>query len=123
MADVLVVDDSRLARAVARQALTRAGMGVREAGSVAGALEVIHAGVQVDLVLLDWNMPGGNGLELVYALRAETATADLPIVFATSEADPQRAHYAASAGADGYIVKPYRPEQLLAVIEPLLGRG
>lgn len=119
MAKVLVVDDSRIARAIARQVLTGAGLDVVEAGSVATALDTLDSDT-VDLILVDWNMPGGNGLDLVYALRARASTATTPIVFATSEADPQRAQYAQEAGANGYIVKPYTGPQLLAVLQPLL---
>ena len=118
MAKILVVDDSRIARAIARNALISDGHTVTEADSTNTALDILDAvlaeqGPRVDAIVLDWNMPGGNGLEFLHVLRGRTDTASTPVLFATSEADPRRMSYAQQAGADAYLLKPYTAQQII----------
>lgn len=119
MADILVVDDSRLARTIARRYLEAANHLVTEAESVHQAWELIQASPP-DLVLLDWNMPGGNGLELAQLLASQEETLRVPVVFATSEVDVLHQEWAQAAGAQAYLVKPYTAEQLSLVVNSAL---
>lgn len=120
MREVLVVDDSRVARSIARRFLEGAGHRVREAASIDEGWAVLLGGSQVDLVLLDWNMPGGNGLELLNRMRAEASTAHVPVVFATSEVDVVHVAYAQEAGANAYITKPFTEARLLEAVDRAL---
>lgn len=114
-AAVLVVDDSSTARAVARRALGAAGFEVLEAAGGTEALAALR-GRRFDAVLLDWNMPGIGGLELLGHLRDLPHHTDTAVLMVTSELDPRREVYAVAAGADGYLHKPYTSEQLAAAV-------
>lgn len=117
-ATILVVDDEAQIRRVIRTALTSHGYSILEARTGEEALENIRA-ARVDLVLLDVNMPGMNGLETCREIRNSS---DVPIIMLTvrnSERDKVRA---LDAGADDYVVKPFGMEELLARIRAALRR-
>lgn len=111
MANVLVVDDSRLARMIARKCLEEGGHTVYEAGSVQEAWTFISS-QRPDVIVLDWNMPGGNGLELAELLHGDASGTSVPVVFATSEVDIVHQERAAEAGSRAYLIKPYSCEQI-----------
>ncbi|TLN01314.1 response regulator [bacterium] len=73
-----------------------------------------------DDVTLDVDMPGMDGLELTRLLRAHPATRTLPVLILTTEATDQRKQEGRAAGATGWLVKPFRPEQLLEVVRMIL---
>lgn len=73
----------------------------------------------VDLVLSDINMPNMNGLELTRRLRALPSFQKTPIILLTTESDPGKKAEGRSAGATGWIIKPFSQEQLLAVVAKL----
>ncbi len=102
----LVVDDSRVPRAVARRMLESFGFAVREAGHGAEALEACRAAVP-DAVLLDWNTPVMGGPGFLRAARAEFGPDRPVVVLCTTEADPERIVEALRAGAQEYVMKPY----------------
>ncbi|MCL2789444.1 MAG: response regulator [Desulfobulbus sp.] len=68
---------------------------------------------RVDLVLLDIEMPGYNGFELLQAIREDLALVHLPVIFVTTHDSPRFAQRATEAGANGYILKPFKPSLLL----------
>ena len=75
---------------------------------------------KIDLVLLDIEMPGYTGFELLQILQEDTALAHIPVIFVTTHAAPGFVQRAASAGAKGYILKPFKPSLLLQkVLEQL----
>ena len=75
---------------------------------------------KIDMVLLDIEMPGYNGFELLRMIREDPALERLPVVFVTAHASRGFIQRAAEAGAVGYIIKPFKPSQLLQkVMEPL----
>jgi two-component system chemotaxis response regulator CheY len=118
---VLLVDDSAVMRKVLTRALRQAGLNVGEvveAGDGLEALAAIDANPAVDLVLCDWNMPNMNGIDFVSAARAKTFRA--PIVMVTTEAGSERVEQAATAGANGFVTKPFTPERLAETLEPLI---
>jgi two-component system, chemotaxis family, chemotaxis protein CheY len=104
MATILTVDDSPSIRQMIKVVLGPAGHSVLEAGDGAQALEKVKAS-KVDLVITDLNMPTLVGL---------------PIVFLTTESSDATKQEAKSAGATGWITKPFKPEQLLAVVAKLV---
>jgi two-component system chemotaxis response regulator CheY len=117
---ILAVDDSASVRQLVRMTLTGAGYQVIEAGDGREALSKAQAG-GVDAVVTDVNMPHMNGIELVGALRKLPAYAGVPILCLTTESDEGVKAQARSAGASGWIIKPFRPEQLLSVIKKVVG--
>ena len=100
--------------------LKGAGYSVMEAVDGRDALTKAQSG-EVNMVLTDLNMPNMNGIELIKALRAEPKYKFIPIVMLTTESQAERKQEGKSAGATGWIVKPFKPEQLLAVVKKVLG--
>lgn len=119
MATVLTVDDSPSIRQMIKVTLEPAGHNVIEAGDGAQGLAKCQAS-RPDLVITDLNMPTMNGLELIRALRKLPALTGLPIVFLTTESNDTMKQEAKSAGATGWITKPFKPEQLLSVVAKLV---
>ena len=106
MKTCLVVDDSRVIRKVARRILEDLGFEVAEAADGGDALAWC-ATAMPDVILLDWNMPGMTGLEVLRRLRQE-AGGDAPrVVFCTVENELDRIREALALGADEYIMKPF----------------
>lgn len=117
-ATVLVVDDEPQIRRVLRTTLTSQGYAVIEARSGDEALEAIR-GEQVDLILLDLNMPGRSGIEVCREIRA---SGDVPIIMLTVRNTERDKVQALDAGADDYVVKPFGSEELMARIRAALRR-
>ena len=106
MKTCLVVDDSRVIRKVARRILEDLGFEVAEAADGADALAWC-ATAMPDAILLDWNMPGMTGLEVLRRLRREPG-GDVPrVVFCTVENELDRIREALALGANEYIMKPF----------------
>jgi two-component system chemotaxis response regulator CheY len=75
----------------------------------------------IRLIITDLNMPNMDGIELIRQVRAGSKNKYVPILVLTTESQPAKKQEAKSAGATGWIVKPFRPEQLLAVVGRVLG--
>ena len=106
MKTCLVVDDSRVIRKVARRILEDLGFEVAEAGDGLEALAWCQAAMP-DAVLLDWRMPGMDGLEFVRKLRQEAGGAGPRVIFCSVENEIAAIREALDAGADEYIMKPF----------------
>src|SRR6185312_4850359 len=119
MATILTVDDSPSIRQMIKVGLEPGGHTVVEAGDGAQGLEKAKA-AKPDLVITDLNMPVMNGLELIRALRKMPSLTGLPIVFLTTESNDTVKQEAKSAGATGWITKPFKPDQLLSVVSKLV---
>jgi len=102
----LVVDDSRVIRKVARRILEDLGFEVAEAADGAEALGWCRT-IVPHVVLLDWNMPGMNGLEFLKQLRGSPGGQEPRVIFCSVENDLERIREALGAGADEYIMKPF----------------
>jgi two-component system chemotaxis response regulator CheY len=96
------------------------GFEVVEAGHGREALDRLHTTSDVEIALVDWNMPEMDGLEFVKALRAERQFADLRVMMVTAETDMAQMARALMAGADEYAMKPLDREGLTAKLR-LLG--
>ena len=119
----LIVDDSSVMRKIIERSLRQAGLGftaVLEAGNGAEALTLL-AGNRVELILCDINMPVMNGIEFVKQLSTVENARGVPIVMITTEGSESQVVQALSAGARGYIRKPFTAEQLKEQVLPLLG--
>ncbi len=112
----LCVDDSATMRRILVNALKTVGFSdVIEAGD--GREALAKCDQSVGLVITDWNMPNMGGLDLVKALRANAATAKLPILMVTTRSVKDDIVQAAEAGVNSYILKPFTPEVLKAKID------
>ena len=112
-ATLLIVDDDSAARERLRSIFETAQYRVVTASEAASALRVLK-GVRCDLVALDLEMPGVDGLALCKLLRAQPATSKLPIIALSESDDESRKVQAFTAGADDYITKPSTPGELLS---------
>jgi two-component system, chemotaxis family, chemotaxis protein CheY len=115
---ILTVDDSGSVRGLVSLALRRAGYDVLEAVDGADALDKVGQGV--DMVITDINMPNMGGLELLTALRTREDTRFLPVLVLTTESQRAMREQAVKAGASGWIVKPFEPNSLVAVVRRFL---
>ena len=112
MRHALVIDDSRATRAILRRIVGGLGFVVHEAGDGLAGIEAARRLDELALVLIDWNMPGANGLEVVRALRTHEHPDRPCLVMVTTESETQRVVAALAAGADEYIMKPFTEEVL-----------
>ncbi|PKU25001.1 response regulator [Telmatospirillum siberiense] len=117
---ILSVDDSASMRQMIKLTLMAAGYQVVEAADGKEALDKAKVG-GIDMVLTDLNMPNMDGLALIRELRGMQAFRGLPIIFLTTESDPAKKNEAKTAGATGWIVKPFQQDQLLGVVRKVLG--
>ncbi len=120
MAKILAVDDSASMRQMVSFTLKGAGHQVTEASDGVEALKIAE-GQSMDLVLSDVNMPNMNGIDLCAKLRQLPAYKFTPILMLTTESTGDKKMAGKSAGATGWIVKPFNPDQLLTTIKKVLG--
>ncbi len=120
MAKILAVDDSASMRGMVAFTLRGAGHEVTEAENGQLALDVAR-GSSFELVLADVNMPVMDGIAMVRELRALDAYKGVPILMLTTESHTERKMEGKAAGATGWLVKPFDPEQLLATVKRVLG--
>lgn len=119
---IMIVDDSFTVRQQVASTLTEAGFQVVEAVDGEDAHARIGAEAELALVICDVNMPKMNGLELLEKVRAEPRFATLPVLMLTTEGQPELIAKAKSLGARGWMVKPFKPEQLVAAAKKLTAR-
>ena len=117
---VLVVDDSPTMRQMVAFTLTYAGYQVVEAGNGKEAVGKVNGGAKPDLVVTDLNMPEMDGITLIKEIRKMPALKFTPILMLTTEASDDKKKAGQAAGATGWIVKPFNPEQMMAVIKKVL---
>ena len=121
--NILVVDDSRIMRNIVKNSLTSskrfAEVNFFDAGDGIEAQAILDKN-QIELLLLDWNMPRLNGLDLVKKLRADTKYDRLPIIMVTSEAAKYNVIEAVKAGVNDYLIKPVNERNLMEKIDRVL---
>jgi two-component system chemotaxis response regulator CheY len=116
----LVIDDSRAMRLILGKMLRELGMEVAEAENGRRALDLIDAGLDPALVLVDWNMPEMTGIELLKAIRNPPYESTARILMITTETEVPQVVQALEAGADEYLMKPFTREAVFAKLQ-LLG--
>lgn len=117
---IMTVDDSASVRQMVSFTLKESGYDVVEAVDGKDALQKV-GGKKVDMVITDLNMPNLDGIGLIKGLRALPACKFVPIVMLTTESQDSKKQEGKAAGATGWIVKPFKPDQLLAVVKKVLG--
>lgn len=121
MASVLVLDDSASIRETIKLALSGQGHSVKEAANGVQGLKLADSGA-FDLILTDLNMPEMDGLTFIREMRNRPAHSGVPIVFITTESASEMKLQAKSAGATGWITKPFSPDQLRRVVDKVLAK-
>ena len=119
---IYIVDDEPHIRRLASIGLRDAGFETAEFSDGAVLLHAINQKLP-DAILLDWMMPGQDGLSVLKALRQNPATRPLPILMMTARTDEVDFVVGLDAGADDYVAKPFRLAELMARIRALLRRG
>ena len=119
---VLIVDDSAVMRKIVEQCLRQAGLELKEVVEAGNGIEGLAAVQQgsMDLILSDINMPAMDGLEFLEGLRSLDNAKGTPVVMITTEGSESRVVEALSAGARGYIRKPFTADQVRERVSPLL---
>jgi two-component system chemotaxis response regulator CheY len=113
---VLTVDDSRTMREMVAFTLRRAGYEVHEAEDGQKAIAALKT-KPADVIITDLNMPVMDGVALIRALRADPKYRSVPILMLTTESDSNKKAEGKSAGATGWLVKPFDPEKLIDVVK------
>ena len=120
MASIMAVDDTASMRQMISFTLNSAGHNVMEASDGDEALKIAQEN-KFDLIITDINMPNMDGITLVEKLRELADYKFTPILMLTTESQESKRAQGKKAGATGWIVKPFNPDQLLNVIENVLG--
>ena len=119
---VLVVDDEDAIRDMLRMALEIADFRCIEADNIHDAYTLV-VDERPDIVLLDWMLPGGSGLEMLRRLKRGETTHELPVIMLTAKTAEDNVIQGLDVGADDYITKPFAPRELIARVRALLRRS
>jgi DNA-binding response OmpR family regulator len=127
MKSVLVVDDDPDIRELITWKLGQAGYSTMVAADGEAGLAAVTAGDSEgrapDLILVDWMMPKLSGIDVCRALRQNPATARIPVILLTANAQEADVELGFAAGVDDYIAKPFSPREMLSRIEAVLTRS
>lgn len=115
---IMTVDDSSSVRQMVSFTLKDAGYEVIEATDGQDALKKLQGGV--DMIITDLNMPNLDGIELIRQVRTTSGYKFIPIVMLTTESQDEKKQEGKKAGASGWIVKPFKPPQIISVVQKLL---
>lgn len=118
---IMIVDDSKTIRQQVSFTLQKGGYEVVEAEDGKDGLAKLQANPDIAMVISDVNMPNMNGLEMVEAMKGDAKTATVPVVMLTTEGATELIDRAKKAGAKGWLVKPFKPDQLVAAVTKLAG--
>ncbi len=123
--NILIVDDSGTMRTMIKRTIGMCGLDVGEIHEAANGIEALaqmHEH-QIDVVLLDVNMPVMGGQKLLARIHVDESLRDIPIVIASTEGSDTRIQQLLDAGAHGFLRKPFRPEQLRDVLSTIVKAG
>jgi two-component system chemotaxis response regulator CheY len=119
---VIVVDDSLVMRKIIAGVVESLGYEGVPATNGQNLLELLeHCGDEVGLVLLDWNMPGINGIEALKTMQQNSRFRAIPVFMISTESEDAKVGEALKAGAKGYLAKPFTQEELATKIKDVLG--
>lgn len=116
---IMTVDDSASVRQMVTFTLKKAGYEVVEAVDGKDGLTKL-SGAKVNMIITDLNMPNMDGIEMIRNVRAMAQYKFIPIILLTTESQDDKKKEGKKAGATGWIIKPFKPEQLLAVVKKVL---
>lgn len=118
---ILLVEDEAPIREMLSFVLEQAGFTVVEAEDFDVALEKVKEPYP-DLILLDWMLPGGSGVQLAKKLKQHEFTRDIPVIMLTARGEEDDKIRGLEAGADDYVTKPFSPKELVARIKAVMRR-
>ena len=118
---ILIVEDEPDIRELLNFTISRSGHSVIEAETAEDALTILDRGTP-ELIIIDWMLPGMDGIDLAKKLRADELTKELPIIMLTARGEESDKLRSFEAGIDDYVTKPFRPKELMARIKALLRR-
>ncbi|WP_028579976.1 response regulator [Desulfogranum japonicum] len=116
---ILSVDDSASIRQMVSMTLKKAGYDVIEAVDGMDGLAKTK-GREIHMIITDLNMPKMDGITLIQKVRTDPKLKFIPIIMLTTESQAEKKQQGKSAGATGWIVKPFKPDQLLGVVKKVL---
>jgi two-component system chemotaxis response regulator CheY len=121
---ILSVDDSAIIRKIIKMAVEVIEYDFLEAASGEDALNVINEQFEdISLILLDWNMPGMDGFELLEKIKSEKKLKHIPVMMVTTESEKINIIKAIQAGAIHYVIKPFTMEEVTKKMLEALGKG
>jgi two-component system phosphate regulon response regulator PhoB len=120
--NILVVEDEEAIREMLVLALEQAGLMVTAVASAEQAQQALAENM-IDLILLDWMLPGISGIELARRLKNDTGYKDLPIILLTARGEEEDKIRGLEIGADDYITKPFSPKEMVARIKAVMRRS
>ena len=121
-AKILIIEDEIAVREMLTFTLKNNGFETFEAGNSEEALNIVSKN-NINLILLDWMLPGKAGIDIARSLRASIETKELPIIMLTAKSEESDKIMGLESGADDYITKPFSPKELMARIKALLRRS
>jgi len=114
---VIVADDSRVMRNIIDRAIKPIGLETIHAGNGQEVLDSLEIhGQDISLILLDWNMPVMNGLEVLESMQGNNLYQNIPVLMVSTESEKEKMDKAIEAGAKGYLSKPFTSEALMSLI-------
>jgi two-component system chemotaxis response regulator CheY len=121
---VMSVDDSKATRQFIKRAIDVLGFEFLEAADGKEGIELLEReNANVDLILLDWNMPVMNGMEMLEIMRSHDLFKHIPVTLVTTEHERDKVFEAIDKGAKNYLIKPFSQEDLISKIMESLGIG
>lgn len=119
---ILIVEDEAAIRDMIRMGLEMADFECYEADNIQDGFTLVHD-CSPHLILLDWMLPGGSGIELLRRLKRDEITAHIPVIMLTAKTTEDNKIQGLEVGADDYITKPFAPRELAARIKAVLRRS
>ena len=115
---IIVADDSAVIRKIIEKSVESLGYEALHAGNGQMALELLEKSSEdVALVILDWNMPVVNGFEVLKSMKEDSRFGNIPVLMVSTESEEAKIGQVSEAGANGYLSKPFKAEELIAVIQ------
>ena len=118
----MIVDDESAIRDMVRMGLEMAEFDCFEAADIHQAYAQVHD-CAPDVILLDWMLPGGSGLELLRRIRKDELTAQIPVIMLTAKTSEDNKIQGLDVGADDYITKPFSPRELISRLKAVMRRS
>ena len=120
-AKILIIEDEKAVREMLCFTLKNNGFEILEAKDSNSALDALKEN-EINLILLDWMLPGKQGIEISRIIRSSSEIKDIPIIMLTAKSDESDKVLGLESGADDYVTKPFSPKELVARIKALLRR-
>ncbi len=115
----LIVDDSKAMRSIVGRIVKQIGFEVLEAANGVEGLEQLKTHGDVELILVDWNMPEMNGIEFLHAVRSQPGSSALKMLMVTTASDLAHINTAIEAGANEYLMKPFTKDAMVSKLQML----